>query len=1507
MQCAPPSEKQAPWQKRTAYLRNVLLNSTDVNSNIENCELFSKLIKTECQISKPVQYVFVADEKKPDEKITGFIIAYQNDLYDTKADLPKAFGDYFNANLVAEAVKANALVPWATGNDFSVISNFLKPDSQNSTVNLPMACNPKAFFRVCGIQGQCVASKNPSVGDRFELTKIGDTFCSEAERYNAVLEQLTGVIAAGIVTGSDRNISLEHKKIADFKAFGQMPIISQVSGNVQGLSYEKYGTNLALPGICVPTSQTMMAAGLKSISPYSGLGNKFDEVDQNGKVTDTQVQTVRKDSNDEKTNVKKRYHEYAVLVDEMFRAGGGLDNFPDKYQGYQNFYNNANALDGPAADNKVVGGYDLFFDKDVASNKLTQEKIENNYQNWIGDNKGLTLQLLSSHAQPPKYSTTINGHSVTVNGFGNANANNNQASYMIVNDPWGVVSHIRFADYQYPNAGTVIETLHGGFLADGTQFSTIQECQSTIISLAEKNSQSASDWCENHMNYQGSNVYINGVKQPLNADGTINCKAKASNSYNDTIKNNPCYPSFEIKVVSGNYRMLTQVGNDPGYIGQKVGNSNSKTAAYVRGYMTADPWPAMKTADEIRASDPATGVVQANPTGQSCTALTQGKIKVGNLNYTFLNPIPKVKNNIANLSSSKPITAPCTGFKKLLHDGGTKSSIIDLFGTFSLTCANGLIKIETNSCGDIVSPKACNLPNAITALAQPLQKYDQPFKYYSGYDTCQVETCTEGFTLRNNKCNCEFKNNYNGILTGKVENNKCVFKKNSCGAGYVISPNSKLINPVCLPNNLNISGLITDKNPILLNNLKDRNGNSFAKVADENGKYGVDKDGYLVFKDCGSSDYIAKKKANGFDVCKLKPSLVQALAANPSNGANADGTCRVGFTKDYENKFCVSTMSSCKYGDLALGLMTFDPTAAERCRFMGCTDGATPIKWSLPGFKKTHLGEIINLKYKDAEVAGYYCTKNPEQYQAMDNVGIIKVSDKSIVVSPNNPYAFGYEVSSDTCQAQSNVSTSGIVLNSYQKDSTPKSPKISDSKCLLLSGTKEISKLPNEFNFSTESNKIIYNCAGPDSMIVSEPYKTAHTIPLAEDCLKNWSTKRETIGDCYIPNGKGRYDQNAKKCLADSCHPGFAPSFNKIACVDLTRRCYSPLSTYYLAQIQDGFNGNPRATCISTTTNDAPNDYIAGVGMKDWEFKYPSPGQMANSAGFVEYTRHDSSSLRSYLYPTINIYKKDPFPTSRIIVNESLNEKGSYTTSFGKKITSWDGVQLKSSTSIYGRVSNFSVNLCPRGQSAVEDRFGEKSCGKIDSDHKEVESETFDVIPCEWQLDGSSFVYQWSKAVWAKGFLDNRGCKVTTCNLVDPLYGEWNDSSTNGLFVGSSEAKDRFGTIIPYTYDTTCMTAPINEKNIILNNDFTLVRRQDDFFTCDVKTLDGVLLKSGIDCKAKDWNSETNYGWMDYMDEDWDNPLDPDPKVTSLAKLKIAIDPKCTATQKLVNHQCVAK
>ena len=448
MQCAPPSEKQAPWQKRTAYLRNVLLNSTDVNSNIENCELFSKLIKTECQISKPVQYVFVADEKKPDEKITGFIIAYQNDLYDTKADLPKAFGDYFNANLVAEAVKANALVPWATGNDFSVISNFLKPDSQNSTVNLPMACNPKAFFRVCGIQGQCVASKNPSVGDRFELTKIGDTFCSEAERYNAVLEQLTGVIAAGIVTGSDRNISLEHKKIADFKAFGQMPIISQVSGNVQGLSYEKYGTNLALPGICVPTSQTMMAAGLKSISPYSGLGNKFDEVDQYGKVTDTQVQTVRKDSSDEKTNVKKRYREYAVLVDEMFRAGGGLDSFPDKYQGYQNFYNNSVVEDGTKAKAQVVGDYYIYFDADIQAKRAIQDEVENNYQNWIGDNKAVTLSLLSSHSQPPKYSTTITGHSTTVNGFGNVNPSDQKKSYMILNDPWGVVSHLRFDNYR---------------------------------------------------------------------------------------------------------------------------------------------------------------------------------------------------------------------------------------------------------------------------------------------------------------------------------------------------------------------------------------------------------------------------------------------------------------------------------------------------------------------------------------------------------------------------------------------------------------------------------------------------------------------------------------------------------------------------------------------------------------------------------------------------------------------------------------------------------------------------------------------------------------------------------------------------------------------------------------------------------------------------------------------------------------------------------------------------
>ena len=175
---------------------------------------------------------------------------------------------------------------------------------------------------------------------------------------------------------------------------------------------------------------------------------------------------------------------------------------------------------------------------------------------------------------------------------------------------------------------------------------------------------------------------------PLGPDGLIDCNA---------MLNKPgicrCSDGTDIRVVADTYRMLNHIGADPGYIGQQVGNSNTKTAAYVTGYMTADPWPAIKTADEIRSEDKTTGIKETSPQGQTCTSLSQGKITVNSKNYVFLNPIPKVKSDNSKLSSNVAVKAPCTNFREVLNDGSILKDSVDLFGTFELTCKQGKITI----------------------------------------------------------------------------------------------------------------------------------------------------------------------------------------------------------------------------------------------------------------------------------------------------------------------------------------------------------------------------------------------------------------------------------------------------------------------------------------------------------------------------------------------------------------------------------------------------------------------------------------------------------------------------------------------------------------------------------------------------------------------------------------------------------------------------------------------
>ena len=506
------------------------------------------------------------------------------------------------------------------------------------------------------------------------------------------------------------------------------------------------------------------------------------------------------------------------------------------------------------------------------------------------------------------------------------------------------------------------------------------------------------------------------------------------------------------------------------------------------------------------------------------------------------------------------------------------------------------------------------------------------------------------------------------------------------------------------------------------------------------------------------------------------------MAANPSNGKNADGSCRDGFTKDYEGKFCVSTMSSCYYknADHAYGLRTFDPDSPERCRFMGCYTDYTVMEWDDSGTKSV----------------GYYCAKNPDQYLAKENVGILNKSTNAIV-SKNNP---------------------------TDRPETIVYPGI----------------------------KVTYECAGPDSLIVSDPSKTDKK----NACLQNWSNKRAILGDCYIANGKGRYDKKQNRCVTASCHPGFASSFDQSACVDLNRRCWNGYQDSYLAQQQEGFLGEPRSVCLSTS-----NKEFSG-GNLPYQSVLKTQAFVSNASEYtqgnflgknVEYIKPSSE----YLMPTVVTITNKPGQTKSDKNKNYLYSKDqSYDQDLPKEIFSWNN-KIISATGFnyvngyikYFYNDNISIDISDPSKYLVCENMVDSQKGYNCFDH--------------------------DSCIWAKGSItQSNSCQITSCKFRDPIYNlyEKDEDIANGLLLGFVNAKDKSGNTIDHKFEKGCLAAPINENDMILNSNFTLVRRPDDFYTCDAKSLTGTLLKSNVPCRPIEYMNCGNNSPGPILDSYWDNP-----------------------------------
>ena len=1112
------------------------------------------MIRTECQWSDNIQAVFQDSNGKISTWATG-----NDSTLETlalKGILPPSFQKYFKDQGLTQVTIKNSSTFLKMGSaNLAGVMQFIAPTSDKDMMQFPMACNllvtthPDEINPDCGYDVTCetnsLAASDYSVGESIKIIKKGFNWTAGSGGMACTPAQALQSIASWIAALTEVDDSHQFVKLSPkysspevmpkYAGFGSMPLLNQTDGWIQGLLLQKYGTNYAESGICLGTSATMMALALKPSSPNSILGNQFDIIPSN--QFGFGVASVPDPANSSKIQ-KLQYSHYATYIDEMLRWAGLLSgNFPNSFKSYKNVFANFSFKDpiASASDASSVTNYLNSFYQFYLNNKPTQDYVMTNYKQWISSGWGVVIGLQSNMYTPASVHVEGRiGHANTIISY--------NGKVITLADPWGVVNQV-----------------------------TLQDVSQHEVTITKQD-------------YDDCLSYKKKTK-----DNNISCLPPTI----DTSRAMTADKNF--------YNLLVHSGASlaqAAYIGQKALNAEDYSAALIQGYMLGTPWITKKS---IRFTDSTGNTLQtSNSTGQSCTALTQGQITLNGEKYSFVNPTPFVTAvngvNSTKYDAPKPQVSGCTNFHKIEADGTPADISTDFVGTFTYKCSEGVLTVvDSSQCQPIHS--ACHTSQG-TGINPPQVSKLGNQRFYSAQGpvgACSMTACNSGYSLdlslNNGTCQCQFYNVYNRYLPGKTINNQCVFSADLCPSGTVLSPNSSLQNPVCLdPSTKIISGeegiLITAPGPyqdryltgqnkdFLLKFLKDRKGNSFDAIETFASTYGIDAAGYLIFKGCINDFYQATKNTQGFDACLLKSSIASQIAANPSSGKNPNGSCQSGFTKDYEDKFCVSTMSSCHYGDQAYGLMTFDPASSQRCLFMGCYDGAI--------LQKSNVSHETYVTF----------------------YGITQTDD----------------VINYSCSNKLSPST----VNKY----------------------KNPANFPNRLSLLNPS-AITYNCDGTDSMIVSDPYPPAnkgqiicdpncHTITDTIDCLKNWTTKRASLGDCYIPNGKGRYDQNTKRCLADSCHPGFAPSFNKYACVDLSRQCYSPASTSYLAQVQIGFHDEPRSACLSTKDNwpDSYGSYLNGIS--DSKVHVPDPHWWVSQYNVDMAYKSNDTIGATYLYPTVN-------------------------------------------------------------------------------------------------------------------------------------------------------------------------------------------------------------------------------------------------------------------------------
>lgn len=1144
----PAKSTTIDWSGKDLSARLKLFQSSSVQSSARSCLAFAEIIKMECEIPYPVTSVMMLAWNR---KVVSVAVGGDPKLYSKRDTLPQAFIDYLESKPDLEVnQKALGVVAKIGSQNFQRITDFLAATNFSTEMIFNMSC-PVGFKKnVCGFDFHCKSSKNTQLGDVLTITKVGSldktqSWCNQSQIMSAVVEQFEAIYL-GLIDENLKLVIADQPASNNFSAFGAMPLISQLSGFLQGLSIQKYGVDMTEPGLCVPTSNTMMAMALKSESPYSHLDNIFD------KSSPTQISMVRKDNNpDQPVNLK--YGEHASFVDEISRHAGLLERYPHVYDYYRNFFYNPLIKDAGSQGFMGVGGLSIFdFESSYGDALVGQTFVENNYKSWVSEKKGLTLALLSTASQPSNMEDTyVVGHSVTLNGFSGDN--------MIVYDPMGVVSHVKFSDYRYPDAGALISRIPNPDL-NNCMSQAPTRCASVATRCMDQFS----------MVQSAGSVLISGC-------GEYSSNPTYDQVYNRCLSSTRCPIYFDLTRPSGTYRMLHHTGLGQAYIGGPSLEGH-KTASYVVGYLLAEPWPYVATLEEARKVNQGQAPVtvetkNSNPLGQTCTALNRGQIVVSGQTYEFENPIPKLNNSLLITSSATPVEAPCTGLRRVLADGAVDKVGVDLFGTFSVTCGNGILRVTSNKCGNRVGPRSCQLANG-TGNQYPIVKEigTARLESFEGLSPCRATQCNPGFS--GSDCSCRFYESVSGsFIPGIVTSaGECI--ASGCPVGSVRSPFST--DNVCVPVGGSCNEARADIN-------RDTHGRLFSEYAQKNANYVFNQEGKCIWNDC--KDGYVKNLTSASPICLASPDKLEFIKA--SSGSTNGIDCNQGFVRDRSGNFCVSRFSSCHVWN-GIGNLTPDTRPINQCLLTHCNEGYREVAWSAPKYTIKDIEDMIHPNLAQGRI----CTKDAG-ITAVENLGLVKtVNGTSYLIEDIDSLVRNSLEDLSSFEHDQNLSLFPKVGGTCTDENGTAGRSI-DGTCVPLSGEIEhywghydqflgpffapkfsCTNLP--LYSDDHSHCLDFQALGQDCNLLEDQtlktkcvqWRVSEKMPLSllnctntpgsimleSGCLYDYEQKIPILGDCFVEHGKGKW--NAQRgCLVENCFSGFVKSADGRMCLNDKANC----------------------------------------------------------------------------------------------------------------------------------------------------------------------------------------------------------------------------------------------------------------------------------------------------------------------------------------------------------------